>query len=106
MSAFHITYIYSPEEQPVEIRVGSDESCKLWLNDNLTLHRFLEGDIPFDDASVKVVLHPGYNKLMIKVVNRTYEWGFLCRVTDEYGNGIEDVKFFHPEEIDRSYATN
>ncbi|HES59368.1 MAG TPA: tetratricopeptide repeat protein, partial [Caldithrix sp.] len=86
-TAYAQTYVYVPEEHSVEIRIGSDESFKLWLNDNLVLSRYLESDIPFDDATVKVVLRPGYNKLMIKVINRIHEWGFLCRITDEHGNG-------------------
>ncbi|MEJ2544968.1 MAG: hypothetical protein P8Y99_12950 [Calditrichaceae bacterium] len=85
-------------------RIGSDESFKLWLNDNLVLGRYLESDIAFDGADVKVVLRPGFNKLMIKVVNRFHEWGFLCRITDENGNGFKDVKFYHPQEIDQTYV--
>ncbi len=103
-TAYALTYVYSPEERPVEIRIGSDESCKLWLNDNIILKEYSESVIPFDGASVKVVLHPGYNKLMIKVVNRIHEWGFLCRITNEEGNGFDDVKFFHPQEIEHTFA--
>lgn len=104
-TAYAVTYIYSPEEQPVEIRIGSDESFKLWLNNNLTFSRYLQSDSPFDHDKVKVVLHSGYNKVMIKVVNRVHEWGFMCRITDENGKGIEGIKFYHPQEIDRNYAT-
>jgi tetratricopeptide (TPR) repeat protein len=103
-TAYAMTYIYSPEDQPVEIRIGSDESFKLWLNDNIVLSRYLERDTPFDDSTVKVLLHSGYNKLMIKVVNRTFDWGFLCRITDDNGNGIDNITFYHPGEIDRNYA--
>ena len=81
-TAYALTYVYSPEERPAEIRIGCDESCKLWLNDNIILNGYSEKEIPFDGANVKVVLRPGYNKLMIKVVNRIHEWGFLCRITD------------------------
>jgi hypothetical protein len=42
---------------------------------------------------------------MIKVVNQVHEWGFLCRITDDEGNGFEDVKFFHPQEIDQTLAS-
>jgi tetratricopeptide (TPR) repeat protein/TolB-like protein len=104
-TAYALTYVYSPEERPVEIRIGSDESCKLWLNDNIILKEYSESGFPFDGASVKVVLHPGYNKLMIKVVNQVHEWGFLCRITDDEGNGFEDVKFFYPQEIDQTLAS-
>ena len=103
-TAYAETYIYSPEEQPVEIRVGGSESFKIWLNDNFILSRLSDGDLPFDAVQAKVVLHPGNNKLMLKVNNHTYEWGFLCRITDENGNGIENIKFYHPQEIDRNYA--
>jgi len=102
--AYAKTFIDSPEELPVEIRIGSDEAFKLWLNDNLVLSRYLDSDIPFDEARVKVILHPGYNKLMIKVVNRIHEWGFFCRVTDADGNGLKNVKFYHPQEISQTYA--
>ena len=103
-TAYALTYVYSPEERPAEIRIGCDESCKLWLNDNIILNGYSEKEIPFDGASVKVVLRPGYNKLMIKVVNRIHEWGFLCRITDEEGNGFKNIKFYNPQEINRTYA--
>jgi len=104
--AYGLLYISSPEERRVQIRVGSDETCKIWLNDELIWQHFIQEGALIDRDLVTVLLHPGYNKILLKVTNTDQEWGFYFRVTDEKGNGIPDIKFHSPAEVDQSLATH
>ncbi len=96
---YGVLYAYSPVKRKVQIRLGTDEGCKLWLNDDLIWQYFQKRDALLDQHLVTVVLHPGYNKLLIKVTNTFGEWGYYLRITDENGDGFNDIVFYSPDEI-------
>ncbi len=76
-----------------QIRIGTNDSAKLWLNDKEVWRMNIGRDAVFDSDIVPVVLQPGLNKILIKVCNRINEWGFYFRVTDENGRGLPDIEF-------------
>lgn len=86
-------YINSPDKRTVQLRIATDEACKMWLNDKLVWQVYRKWPVPIDNDISPVVLHPGDNKLLIKVTNSLKNWGFYFRVTDEKGNGFPDIKF-------------
>jgi tetratricopeptide (TPR) repeat protein len=102
--AYSSIYVFSPDERKVQIRMGSDETCKIWLNEELIWQHFLKRGALIDRDLVTVVLHPGYNKIMLKVTNSDQEWGYYFRITDEKGNGITDLHYYSPAEVDKSLA--
>ena len=84
----------------VQIRVGTNDAAKIWLNDEL-VWKFNSGrDASFDDDIIKVSLKSGLNKILIKVCNRISLWGYYFRITDEEGNGLPDIEFVSADEID------
>ncbi|MFQ5675597.1 MAG: tetratricopeptide repeat protein, partial [bacterium] len=85
--------IYSPDKRSVQLRLSTDEACKLWVNGKLVWQVFRQGSVAFDNDIVSVILHPGNNKVLLKVSNSIKDWGFYFRVTDEKGNGFPDIKF-------------
>lgn len=85
--------INSPNKRTVQLRLATDEACKLWLNDKLVWQVYRKSNVPIDNDIVSVVLHPGNNKLLIKVTNSLKDWGFYLRVTDDKGSGFPDIKF-------------
>ncbi|MEJ2049148.1 MAG: tetratricopeptide repeat protein [Calditrichota bacterium] len=93
--AYALIYAYSPDERKAQIRLGTDEACKLWLNDEQIWQHYLKQTAQIDRDIVTVILHPGYNKFLVKVTNSIQEWGFYFRITDEKGNGYPDITF-HP----------
>ena len=105
-TGYALVHIHSPEKREVQFRIGSDESFKIWLNDNMILSQYLDSETEPDHSTIKIMLQPGYNKLMVKVVNRIHEWGFHLRVTDENGYGFEDVTFHRSDEIGQTFARN
>jgi tetratricopeptide (TPR) repeat protein len=102
---YGVVYVHSPEKRLVQLRVGSDESCKLWLNDELVWQTYRRWDAPLDKDIITVVLRPGDNKLLIKVTNSVGDWGFYFRVTDEEGNGVPDLKFHAPGQKETEIAS-
>lgn len=71
-----------------QIRIGTNDSAKLLLNDKEVWRMNLERDAVFDNDIIPGTLKPGLNKILIKVCNLINEWGFCFRVTDEKGKGI------------------
>jgi len=88
--------IHAPDKRKVQLRVASDEACKLWLNDKLVWQAFRTKGVPIDQDIVSVYLHPGENKVLLKVTNSTGDWGFYFRVTDDNGQGFSDITFRAP----------
>ena len=104
-TAYALVYMDSPDERKVQIRIGSDEACKFWLNDEFIWQHFIRKDAVVDRDIVTVVLHPGYNKMLLKITNTDLDWGFYFRVTDEAGDGYSDLKFVSPEEVEQSLVS-
>ena len=102
--AYALVYINSPDERKAQIRLGTDEACKLWLNNRQIWQHYFKKDAVFDRDLVTVLLHPGYNKLLLKVTNSDRDWGYYLRVTDENGNGFMDLTFHSYEDVEKTFA--
>jgi len=103
-AAYGLLYVKSPEQRKVQIRLGTDEACKLWLNEDLICQRYITNEAIIDRDMVTVVLRPGYNRLLLKVTNSNFDWGYYLRVTDSEGNGFSDITFHSPDEIAEKLA--
>jgi len=90
--------VSSPEKKDIQIRVGTNDGAKIWLNDELVWKFNIGRDASFDDDIVNVSLQRGLNKILIKVCNRISLWGFYFRLTDKEGNGLPDIHFVSPDE--------
>jgi len=101
---YALVYIYSPDERKVQFRLGSDEACKLWLNNKKIWQHYIKEGARYDRDLITVLLHPGYNKLLLKITNNLMDWGFYFRVTDENGQGFPDITFHSYDEVERSLA--
>lgn len=105
-AGYALVYIKSPEQRKAQLRLGGHDAVKLWFNDDLIMQRFYtkNGDAVLDREQVTVVLHPGYNKVLLKLTSDFMDWGFYFRVTDENGDGFPDITFHSPEEVNPSFA--
>jgi Tfp pilus assembly protein PilF/TolB-like protein len=102
--AYALVYVYSPDERRAQIRLGTDEACKIWLNNRQIWQHYFKKDAVFDRDLVTVLLHPGYNKILLKVTNSDSEWGYYLRVTDEKGNGFQDITFHSYQDVEKTFA--
>lgn len=96
--AYAVTEFVSAEDRPAEIRLGSKNAWKIWLNGNPVFereeyHRGME----IDQYRMPVTLHKGPNTILIKVCQDeqrrpwTTEWEFQLRVCDEVGTAIHPL---------------
>jgi tetratricopeptide (TPR) repeat protein len=104
-TAYGLIYIKSPDERKVQVRIGSDEACKFWLNDKLIWQHYIKRDAVADRDIMTVVLHPGYNKILLKITNTDLDWGFYFRVTDKNGYGYSAIEFISPDVVETSLAS-
>ncbi|MCK5737643.1 serine hydrolase, partial [bacterium] len=79
---FSVAYAYceiqSDQEQPVHFFLGHDDCAKMWLNDSL-IHRVWSPDgmgIISRQFHLTGKLKPGPNRILLKVENWGYDWGF------------------------------
>jgi tetratricopeptide (TPR) repeat protein len=96
--AYACIHIDAPDSMDVQFRIGSNESIKIWLNEE-EVFMFNDLRISFLDHNIiPVQFKPGINRVLLKICNRIGEWGFFFRVTDEDGRGIPDIVFHSPVE--------
>jgi hypothetical protein len=80
--AYGLAYVYSPDKRSTHILLGSDDGVRVWLNDELVhSNPAYRGHSP-DQDRVKISLNPGWNKVLIKVLQGAGGWGFSLRLAD------------------------
>lgn len=93
--AYAYTVVESPQEQPVEIRVGSNNAVKFFLNGQpLAAREEYHHGMKMDQYIGKGTLKAGKNELLVKVCQneQTEEWAqlwsFQLRIADALGGAI------------------
>ncbi|MHC4178212.1 MAG: hypothetical protein ACYSWU_11940 [Planctomycetota bacterium] len=93
--AYAMTELISKERQEVELRAGSHNALKIWLNGRLVYRRNVyHMGSQMDQHVSRVVLEPGRNVILVKVCqNAIMEdwaryWGFQLRVCDANGTAV------------------
>jgi hypothetical protein len=87
------TFIYSPEKQTVELRVGTSGALKVFLNDELMVACFDENNNGYDTYSVRTTLQKGWNRLLIKCgYSEITQCNFAVRLTDPQGQPIPNLE--------------
>ncbi len=99
VSAYALTYLYSPVDQPAVLVVAADNWAKIWLDRKLVFaqlrHPFwYETNDNWADR-IPVNLHKGWNEVLVKAgVGRgaaTGQFGFTFRVADDHGKTVANV---------------
>ena len=70
---------------PVEL--GSDDSIKIWLNEQLVLDKKVKRGVAAGQEKLTLQLAEGENRLLLKVVNASGGYGFIFQKT---GSGLPD----------------
>jgi putative membrane-bound dehydrogenase-like protein len=86
ISAYALTYVYSPKVQKVDLLTGSDDQLRVWINGKL-VHEFAQNrDAKPDADRVAVELKTGWNTVLAKVTNSVATHGLYLRFAG--GDGI------------------
>jgi putative membrane-bound dehydrogenase-like protein len=91
LRAFHgtaspqsVSYLYrrieSPADQEATILLGTDDGCKLWVNDQLVFTSHATRPAAPEQDAVKVKLRKGTNKVLLKIDNGGDPHGFYFSV--------------------------
>jgi hypothetical protein len=78
--AYLATNIVSPDRREVELRFGSDDALKVWLNGKPVVSHLIGRGAAPDQEQVRVTLQPGKNPLLAKVVQGHSKWEFYFRM--------------------------
>jgi hypothetical protein len=68
--------VTAPRPRRVLLRLGSDDSLKLWLNGDPVLQRFVGRGVAYDQERVEVDLPAGESEVLLKIVNQGGPAGF------------------------------
>jgi hypothetical protein len=82
---YGLAYVHSPDDRSSHILLGSDDGVRVWLNDELVHSNPAYRGQSVDQDKVKVSLHKGWNKLLVKVLQGAGGWGFSLRFADPDG---------------------
>ncbi len=92
---YAVTEFVSDREQAVELRLGTGNSWKVWLNGKLVFSRDeYHYDSQIDQYALPVQLQRGRNTILVKICQNdlkedwTVDWDFQLRVSDALGTPI------------------
>ncbi len=98
-AAYAYTEFFADKAGPVELRVGSENSFKLWLNGALLFsHDEYHNLKEIDQYPLRAELKPGRNAILVKVLQNEQTddwadgWDFQLRICDSQGNPIRSSK--------------
>ena len=78
---FAATYLYSPEAKNVEFQIGSDDTALIWLNNvNVPFNQANNGGETGITNKITLNLNPGWNTLLIRIVNNGGAWMLHTRI--------------------------
>lgn len=91
--AYLRTKVWLEQAQNVRLEMGSNDGIKAWLNDVVIhVNDANRGATPGEDV-VEVVLQPGWNVLLLKIVNGGGGWGACARFRRLDGGKLENIRF-------------
>jgi hypothetical protein len=79
---YALVYIYSPQSQTAGLFLGSDDGVKIFCNTGKIFFQRGGRSIEPDQGRIFIKLNQGWNKLLLKIENRTGRFGFYSRILD------------------------
>lgn len=92
-AAYGFCYLDADEAARIDLKIGSTDSIKVWLNGELALSERGEGGPVPDQHKVTLPLRKGLNSLLVKSCQGNGDWGWYARVelegTRQPARGVE-----------------
>jgi tetratricopeptide (TPR) repeat protein len=90
--AYLVTFIHSDRSREIAVRLGAYRGVKVWMNNRL-LHSDDRAHLAvLDQYPVGARLETGWNKLLVKVCQRTGPWQLRLRITDLAGHPVSGLR--------------
>ncbi len=84
-------WLDSDADREVELRIGSDDGYKLWVNHKLVSEQNVYRPMEMDQETHKVKLNKGKNLILLKVTQDWGEFQFMLRVVDAEGKEVPGI---------------
>ena len=91
VTVYAMGYLHAERDMDVQIRVGSNDTLKMWLGGELVWTYDDERGAVVDDDVVPVQVKAGKTPVLLKVSQTGNDWGFYFRITDMEGNPASGV---------------
>ncbi len=88
---YAVTFVQAPARTEAVVRLGAEQSVKVWLNDRLIVQDDQNKGFALDQHVAPVILEAGWNKILVKVCRRGGSWRFALRLTDPAGNLLKSL---------------
>lgn len=92
--AYAHVYVKSPSRREAILWMTGREPFSAWLNGRPVLKCW--GGVKEDEASRRIILMPGWNRLLVKTLDQeARDWWLAARFTDGEHTVLEDLEFSH-----------
>jgi HEAT repeat protein len=91
-AAYLRTYVWSPMPQDVRLELGSDDSVRVWLNQELIHTNKIHRGCAKGQDKIDARLKEGWNEVLLKVINDDGGWAACLRVRTPEGGHLDGLK--------------
>lgn len=88
-------WLEADADKEVELRIGSDDGYKLWVNHKPISEQNVYRAMETDQETYKVKLNKGKNLVLLKVTQDWGEFEFMLRVVDAEGKEAPGIKVWN-----------
>ncbi|MBC8200747.1 MAG: CehA/McbA family metallohydrolase [Planctomycetes bacterium] len=81
--AYARCWLWSPDERTVDFTIGSDDACRMWVNEELVFHDADWHRAKRDRKFGSCTLQEGWNPVLFKILNGLEGMGLYFRVLDD-----------------------
>lgn len=80
VTGYALTYLESDRDQNYLLSLGSDDTIKIWVNDELVFSKYVHRPLRRADDVIQLPVSNGRNKILVKVTNGYGPWGFFADI--------------------------
>ena len=81
--AYAKCWLWSPDERAIDFTVGSDDACRIWVNDDVVFNDASWHSARKDRKFGSATLRMGWNPVLFKILNGNSAMGLYFRVLDD-----------------------
>ena len=91
--AYALVYAHADARQSVQLRLGSDDSIRAWVNGRLVVSDFADRSAQPGQVTVPVRLNRGWNTLLYKVDQNVGAWAAYIEMLNRRDGVLRGVRF-------------
>jgi hypothetical protein len=93
IQGYAASWLVAEKDIEAEIRFGSDDTAKIWLDGKLIHECNSERRAMPDEDVVPITLGRGRHQMLLKIGNYRGGWGFYFRITDGAGSEVPSIRW-------------